>query len=265
MASCTNMADEAGEGEAPGPAKVTSDESEAPAPKPTEVPTPVSTEAPTPKPTQAPTPTPLPAMSLTDAQQKEINIFLSNFAEQGFYWNTNFSVYDYEFDRLVHFAYIHTKVNAWEKMSVEMQGENSYYVMSLDRFNDVMKRFFGLEFTEQNVKDSYSGGQHEFFNNKKFYFEAADGEQYVEFAVADAMYELDGSYMVDFSVYEIRDFWEYDDYGVVLDEGYKMRPEKAANDSRLEKIGSGQAIVTPYKYNNRDSYHLEKYWVQSMR
>lgn len=252
-----------------GSTKVTSDESESAKPteeptiKPEEAPTAKPEEAPTAKPADAPSPTPLPAMKLTDSQQKEINVFLSNFAEQGFYWDSNFSVYEYEFERMVHFAYIYTKVNAWEKMSTEMVGEYSYYVMSLDRFNDVVKRFFGLEFTEQSVKDSYSGGQHEFFRDKKFYFEAADGEQYVEFAVADAMFDLDGFYLVDFSVYEIKDFWEYDDYGVVLSEGYKMRPEQAAKDGRLEKIGSGQAIVTPYKYNNRDSYQLEKYWVQS--
>ena len=79
----------------------------------------------------------------------------------------------------------------------------------------------------------------------------------MNFAVADRMYEVDGGYHVDFSVYEL----EQDDMGDVgglnvTKAEYQLRPEDAASRRDITKVGHGSATVTPYQYSSRDSYQL---------
>lgn len=207
-------------------------------------------------------------IELTENEQYEINIFLSNFAEQSVYddeYVHKFDVENIDINSWVGFAHLYTKLNTTYKFSY-LKDDNrqyTYYVgMTLDQFNIVTDRFFGITFTDDQIKEKYNDNDYGFYTDENFYEVAADGEAYNRFAVCDEMSKGNGNeYFAKFSVYEL-DIMEYwDSNGSVSKNYYYMDGETASHDDKLKKIAEGEAIVVPYEYKSRNSYRLKKYSV----
>ncbi len=194
-------------------------------------------------------------VQLTPSEQYEINVFLSNFAEQGFY--------DYpgsgpdHVTRMANFAHMYCKIN--DRSGIEYMQDNgsSYETVSLDKVNKILDRFFGETLTAAEAGSGYESDWG-FYRDGRFWYPAADGESYNTLAVADYMDEVyDGVYFVSFTVYEL-------DLDVYFGEGltrayYELTPEAASASSVLDPVGYGAAIVAPYDLDGRATYQLLEY------
>lgn len=202
--------------------------------------------------------TPVEFLPLDGSKQYEANVFLSNFAEQGI----NLYFFDLDMSQilpsLVHFAHIWCKINDYSAISYEQLDGEPYEVLSLEKFRSVIGRFIPLNVTEESVENYYYPQEHSFYQDGKFYFEAADGEAYNRIAVADSLSLLeDGRYCLTFTEYEV-DLDVYFDTGIPRSY-YELTPTEAAQHQYLTRLADGYAIVTPYKYNGRDTYQLVEY------
>lgn len=209
---------------------------------------------------------PVAYIPLSGNQQYEINIFLSNFAEQYFGGTDYFDVAAPNINDLVFFCHIYTKLNTdypyeYKKIPDKRWGEVSYEVYSLEQFNKVLDRFLGIRFTDDEVRAGYADEEHSFYRDSHFYFTAADGETYSRFAVANTMYlDTNGNYVVDFDIYQLS-FDLYWKSGTVEKKYYALSPVEAQNTAGLSKVASGRAAVVPFQYNGRDTYRINAYYV----
>ncbi|MBQ6569523.1 MAG: hypothetical protein IJL87_04635, partial [Clostridia bacterium] len=194
-------------------------------------------------------------VSMTADQQYSANLFLSNFAEQGFG--------DYDKNReldagqLLYFAYFFNKINNQEK-NVEYVHENErdYSKYSLKNCNKTIERFFGLTITEKQAEGVKSDWY--FYKDGNFYIASGDGESYNTLAIVDSLTHLkDGTYRMQFKIYEL-DLDIYWQDGIAK-KYYQMTGEQAAKSKDLRFIREGTAIVSPYKYNNKDTYQIISY------
>lgn len=201
---------------------------------------PASTEpAPTePKPTEAPKPA-----NLLKANQKKINVFLSNFAEQGF---GNYPDSDVA---LLTFGYLYYKYNVDSKLHVDEDAE-CYYVKKKD-MDTVLKDFFGKTITPDDYEE-FIGAYHDdvIFDNDRYEFPLADGVLADYVAVASSMVDNgDGTYTVEFDVYFAEDG--------LKNSYYEYNAEKAASSSKLSWEYSGKAVVREHtRSTGKESYRL---------
>ena len=204
--------------------------------------------------------TPVEFFPLDGSKQYEANIFLSNFAEQGI----NLYFYDLDMSQilpsLVHFAHIWCKINDQSAITYGQVDGVTYEILTFDRFRSVIGRYIPLNVTEESVEHSYTPQAHSFYQDGKFYFEAADGEAYNRIAVADSLSQLeDGRYCLTFTEYEI-DLDAYYSFEAGIPRSYyELTPFEASQHQYLTRIADGYAIVTPYQYNGRDTYQLVEY------
>ena len=204
--------------------------------------------------------TPVEFFPLDGSKQYEANLFLSNFAEQGI----NLYFYDLDMSQilpsLVRFAHIWCKINDRSAITYEQLDGEPYEVLSLEKFRSVIGRYIPLNVTEESVEHSYTPQAHSFYQDGKFYFEAADGEAYNRIAVADSLSQLeDGRYCLTFSEYEV-DLDAYYSFEAGIPRSYyELTPFEASQHQYLTRIADGYAIVTPYQYNGRDTYQLVEY------
>lgn len=202
--------------------------------------------------------TPVEFLPLDGSKQYEANVFLSNFAEQG----ANLYFYDLDMSQilpsLVRFAHIWCKINDRSAITYEQLDGEPYEVITFEKFSAVLKRYISLNVTREAVENYYYPQEHSFYRDGKFYFEAADGESHNRIAVADSLALLDdGRYCLTFTEYEV-------DLDVYFDEGiprsyYELDPTAASQHQYLTRVADGYAIVTPYKYNGRDTYQLVEF------
>lgn len=211
--------------------------------EPTEAPTAAPTEAPTTAPTEAPT---VPAQGnvipLTDTIRQRINVFLSNFSEQGF------DHYPADNYNLLQFGYMYCKINRSEKLGTT---DSTYYVKKTD-MDTFLKDFFGKTAPGQGY-DGYGPYDSIIFENNAYHFPAADGECVDYLSIVSEMTKnSNGTYDVEFDIY-------------LAEEGtqssyYKLTAEQAAKSGKLQWCGSGSAIVRDYtRSTGKVSYQLIRY------
>ena len=180
-----------------------------------------------------------------------INIFLSNFSEQGFGTLDHNDAFS-----LVKFAYLHNQINNPDNLNYS----SGSYVMSTEVTDSTLLRFFGHTVEHDTLSKTYSGGYTETINYGVYgyYFPAASGEFNGYLSIADSMYDNgDGTYNVYFSVYEVN--WEeYNNYGISSEYYYLTNYEAAANWA-LEYCYSGSAQVRDYDGGSYRSYQLLSY------
>lgn len=181
--------------------------------------------------------------ALTAQDQRDANIFLSNFSEQwlngwGFVF---FDADDPEDAELLEFAYLWTRIN--NRSAIGTDGY-SQYTVSLEQVNRVITRYMGsgLALSPENG-DTYSvSGQIVSYWEGLFYFIAADGESYPWFSVVDEVrdYENDET-VLRFTIYELdmRLYFE-EGNGSVPSKYYDLTPEEA---KALSLAGAAPAIT----------------------
>lgn len=193
--------------------------------------------------------------------QYEANIFISNFAEQ--YDFVDFDIYKYNGKQVIDFAHRFAKIN--DNGSISYDG--LYEVITLDYVQAVADRFFGLTLTAPDYIDlpaptytfDSSTAPGPYYKDGKFYYAAADGATYTQFAVVYKILSFaDGHLEMAFRRYDRLDF---DTVGglAVSDAHYHLTLAEAEANSNLLNIGNGYAYVFPKYYNGHNTYQLIEY------
>ena len=202
-------------------------------------------------------------IEMNSDQQYAANIFLSNFAEQGF---NHFSISSPDIDQLVDFAFLFCKINRRNEAIGVFQTNNTstgnteyYYTVSLDNVNETLERHFGIQLDEASAsRFPTRGNPQKHYWNGTFYFPAADGEAYNELAIAKKVYPMaDGTFCVSFNVYSLKPE-EYRMSGIDWNY-YSMTADKARFSDKLTFEQSGVAIVKPYNYYGKQTFQLIEY------
>ena len=223
-----------------------------------------TTQAPTTEPTTQPTTTePIPEETARPGNGADltrnfdatdwyrINVFLSNFSEQGFGSLDSNDSY-----ALVKFAYLHNFINNFEVLSYD----SGSYLMQTDTTDNTLMRFFGHTVAHDSHSKTFPGGYTDTidYGVYGYYFPAGGGEFYGYLSIANSMYKnSDGSYTVFFDVYAV-DWDTYNNYGISSDY-YYMTSSEAANAWALEYRYSGTAQVCDYDGGSFQSYQLLSY------
>jgi len=186
--------------------------------------------------------------NLLKENQKKINTFLSNFAEQ------SLNEYPTSDITLLHFVCGYCKVNANSKLHVDEDRE-CYYVKKKDA-DAILKDLIGRTVTIADDDQALSGQNGVIYYKDRYEYPLADGEMMDYVAIVDRMVKnADGTYTVDFDVY----FMEGDISNVY----YSYSAAKAAKSSDLSWEYSGGAIVKDHvRANGKVSYLLIEYWTE---
>ncbi len=255
----------------PAPAPTAAVDASTPAPAPTTeiiilTPQPATAAPITPAPA---TPTPIPAtpapatptpaagtpVKLQGDTLYRINIFLSNFSEQNVLPFSSSTVAD---DYLIRVVEIYCKINHRDAISYA----NGDECLSLETANMYLNRFFNRTVSPYNGQEYLLDAWHTFvYKDGYFRFPAADGASYNKFTVVyDMLANSDGTYTVDFQIYEL-DIMEYLDKG--MDNAlYWLSNEEAADlvwNRRILPVQGGTAVVRDYTFNGRPTYQILSY------
>ena len=182
----------------------------------------------------------------------KMNVFVSNFAEQGLRF------YDEEEDRdiaeLTEFAYIWMKINKYK----DIESEGSYYRISLEKVKSIIEKYFDVKLSNDELygydwdKSKYSG----FCKGGYYYVPAADGESYTGLAIVEQAEDMgDGTLWLYFTTYDLDlDIYWNSNEGIAK-KYYSMNAEEARNSGDLESRYQGMAIVK----KAGDTYKLKYY------
>ncbi len=193
------------------------------------------------------------AEDLSAEELHNVNIFLSNFAEQGI------EDYDSETTNVwerAYFGYINTKIN--DRGTYDKFVAQNDIVVPLEYLSERSERFFGKPITEDEIKKTKNpyNSVEIYYREGNFHFTGGSGESYTYMACVHSVVDLtNGSHSVKFTVYDMSSLCSE----TVDAKYYDMTSEQ------LEKAGAkvsayGVAIITDNKYNDKDTYILDSYY-----
>ena len=170
--------------------------------------------------------------------QYRINIFLSNFSEQNYwYYNPN------DKDALINFAYLFLKINDFSALEYD-ETDPTRIMLPSSTVDQVLYRFFG-----RTIKHTESA----------YYFPMADGESYSRFSVATIMESNgDGTYKVAFNIYELSPTDNY--YDSVPSEYYSLTTSGVWQRADVSYCGSGSAVIREVINGGYTSYQVISYY-----
>lgn len=175
----------------------------------------------------------------------KINVFLSNFAEQGF---RAYPCGDYE---LLMFGYMYAKVNNQEVL----ENNSTHYYIAKGNMDSILTRFFDRTVSLPNGAVLDERNYPVTFQDNIYYFPGADGVSVSYCAVVTSMTEISlGTYDVAFDVYAHR--YPHESMAPY----YELNGGEARNCADLEFQYSGNAVVRDYvRSNGVESYQLISY------
>ena len=192
-------------------------------------------------------------IEISKDMQKKLNIFLSNFAEQGM------GYFDYgrpDTGDLADFAYRWTYINKWSDLDITTDG---YYTLSLDKVKNVVNKYMDITLTDDNLisytwPNIYQG----FVSKGRYCVPAADGELFDTLAIVTSLSEEGmNNYRAQFDIYELD--WNYfinnEDVDSVPKEFYSYNAAAAESEPNLVKKESGYAVIK----KDGESYKLRYY------
>lgn len=192
-------------------------------------------------------------IEITKDMQKQLNVFLSNFVEQGM------GYFDYgrpNAGDLADFAYRWTYINMWTDLDITTDG---YYTLSLDKVKNVVNKYMDITLTDDDLNSyTWPNVYQGFISKGRYCVPAADGDSYTRFAVVTSLSE-EGSnnYRAQFDIYDLD--WDYfinnEDVDRSPKEFYSYSAAEAQSESVLIKEGSGYAVIK----KTGDSYKLRYY------
>lgn len=190
-------------------------------------------------------------IDLSKDDQYKVNLFISNFAEQGFLF---YDEKDIDVSALAEFAYRWSKINKYSNIEVE----GNYYKISLDKVKNITGKYFETKLTDDDLYghdwDKSMFGA--FCKGGYYYVPAADGESYTTFAVVEQAEDAgDDTLWLYFTTYELDldVYWDNDE--VIPKKYYSMTAKEAADAKELTSGYQGMAIVK----KDKDSYKLMYY------
>ncbi len=202
-------------------------------------------------------------ISLSEDEQYEINIFLSNFSEQGFNMynevekvtiTEDFHVDNANVNQLVQFAFDMYYINIGRELTF-LDGGSSM-ALTVDQVCSKVNRYFALNLTPEDV--AACGYAKDGNYVKKPY---AVGDSHPEFTIVSEMMDQgDGTYLAKFKVFVLEE--AATGGNMVSDKSvYAMTEAEANMADGVSYYGYGKAVVKPYQVNGKDSYQLVAYKV----
>ncbi|MCR5233924.1 MAG: hypothetical protein K6E53_08455 [Lachnospiraceae bacterium] len=189
-------------------------------------------------------------VTMTKDMQKKLNLFISNFAEQGF------GPYDYghyDVEDVANFAYMWAKINKQDYIEIDQKYEK--YKISFANIQKIVDRYFGLKLREDElISHSWTDDYRGYYKDGYLFMPLADGETYTGFAVVDSASDFgNGTMRLEFTVYEV-DLDLYFDQGIP-NRFYTFNTDDAKRSLDITEERKGYAIVR----QNGDSYKLQFY------
>lgn len=189
-------------------------------------------------------------IEISKDMQKKLNIFLSNFAEQGM------AEFDYgrpDAGDLADFAYLWTYINKWTDLDITTDG---YYTLSLDKVENVVNRFMDITLTDDDLNSyTWPNVYQGFVSKGRYCVRAADGESYDTLAIVTSLSdEGANNYRAQFDIYDL-DSTNNEELVSLPPKFYSYNAAEAGSEPNLIKAGSGYAIIR----KDGDSYKLKYY------
>ena len=177
---------------------------------------------------------------------KNLNTFLSNFAEVSL---NSYSSKNSDNYTLVYFAFAHNKIN-----TTKIKYENGNAYMEYSDVNETAKKYFGKQI-EKRSENEYT------FKNNRFYVPAADGESNAYVAIATGFIEKDGGEIeVPFKVFSYKEpHPSKDEYDAAFPAAYASTYEEISKNSIWIFESDGTATVKRKTYNGKNTYELLEY------
>ncbi len=182
-------------------------------------------------------------VGVTAKERYNINLFLSNFSEQGM---TFYSAARRSDAQLVDFAIFHTWYNRQDRIERGQWGEDNCR-MSDAHVREIVRKYFGVEPaslvpTQIRYEEGY------------YYWQTTGGNMGMGFACLSHVEDMGaGRYGVYFGCYGGGEFWSADD----LD----LRPEQAAQRFSSSPVQPGYAVINigGGSLDDRSTWMLEQY------
>lgn len=134
-------------------------------------------------------------VTMSQQEQYEANLFLSNFSEQGF---KDYDPSEINVGQIVSYAHLYDKINYHQGIGYQ----SGYETMNIDHVNVILKRFLDVELSEKQASTFQT--EHAYYENGTFYFQAADGQAHNMLTIVDTLKkDKDGIYHFDFYIYEL--------------------------------------------------------------
>ncbi len=187
-------------------------------------------------------------VEITKDMQKKLNLFISNFVEQGF---PSFDRGRPDYDSVAYFTFKWAYLNKYDYIEVK----DDHYAISLDKIQKVAEKYLGLKVSEDDLKNIKPEHEYDGFYEKGYYYmPLADGESYTGMAVVDSVSDVGGGMLrLNYTAYEV-DLDLYLEDGTP-DEYYTFSSKDAKNCSMLTETYKGYAIVE----KDGNSYKLYYY------
>lgn len=190
-------------------------------------------------------------VTMSQQEQYEANLFLSNFSEQGF---KDYDPSEINVGQIVSYAHLYDKINYHQGIGYQ----SGYETMNIDHVNVILKRFLDVELSEKQASTFQT--EHAYYENGTFYFQAADGQAHNMLTIVDTLKkDKDGIYHFDFYIYELDINTYWDNNGWIDDHYYYLTNKEARKTKELKKIGSGTAAGIPSEYYGHHTYKLLMY------
>lgn len=184
------------------------------------------------------------AFSITDEERSSINLFLSNFTEQGM---LHYDESDSEDEELVWFSVWHIWFNQHDRWESGEWGNNNRR-LSDKGIADVAQKYFGrrpllLDLPEMDYDGDY------------YYFEATGGNMGIGFACLSSVESLGGGlYRVYFGVYGEGEAWSAADCALL--------PEQAANLYDQTPPRQGCAVIRSLGLDSQNGMTLSRLLIE---
>lgn len=184
------------------------------------------------------------AFSITDEERSSINLFLSNFTEQGM---LRYDESNSEDEELVRFSVWHIWFNQHDRWESGKWGNNNRR-LSDKGIADVAQKYFGhrpllLDLPEMDYDGDY------------YYFEATGGNMGIGFACLSSVESLGGGlYRVYFGVYGEGDAWSAADCALL--------PEQAANLYDQTPPRQGCAVIRSLGLDSQNGMTLSRLLIE---
>ncbi len=189
-------------------------------------------------------------VEITDDMQKKLNLFISNFAEQGMSFIDMSEPDPY---KIGYFAYKWTYINK----NADVKVEGSDYTISYDIIKQLADKYLDIDLKKEDLTPFESLGQYgDYFKDGNYYIPAADGETYTGLAIVTSAEDIGGDALrVEFVVYhyDLDAYWDNDEK--IPSEIYTLTAREANETPLLEETDRGYAKVKKVG----DSYRLQFY------
>ncbi|MCR5734854.1 MAG: hypothetical protein K6G22_09645 [Lachnospiraceae bacterium] len=189
-------------------------------------------------------------IELTPDLQYKLNVFISNFAEQGM---GEFDQAYPDVKQIVDFAYMWKRINKPEEVKIDGQ----FYKISIDDIKELCDKYFDYKISSEELNGyTWDDADFECIKDGYYYRAAADGEAYTGFAIVDTAEDAgDGTFWVYFTTFslDLEDYWNNDE--VIPKKYYKLSLTDARKTPEIVEGYGGMAIVK----KDGDSYKLQYY------